>query len=45
MTNKLILKVKKFQLCGAKRFGTVEEKPPGGSIPPPIPFRVKHDTF
>ena len=27
MTHKLILKVKKFQLHSAKRFGTVEEKP------------------
>ena len=43
MTHKLILKVKKFQLSGAKRFGTVEEKPPGGS--PPIPFRVKVRSF
>ena len=40
MTHKLILKVKTFQLSGAKRFGTVEEKPPGGVDPPPIPFRV-----
>ena len=30
MTHKLILKVKKFQLSGAIRFGTVEGKPPGG---------------
>ena len=35
MTHKLILKVKKFQLSGAKRSGTVEEKPPGGGIHPP----------
>ena len=27
MTDKLVLKVKKFQLSCAKRFGTVEEKP------------------
>ena len=37
MTHKLILKVKKFQLSGAKRFGTVEENLQGGGIP----FRVK----
>ena len=30
MTHKLILKVKKFQLCSAKNFGTVEENLPGG---------------
>ena len=33
MTHNLILKVKKFQLSSAKRFGTVEEKPPGGFRP------------
>ena len=46
MTHKLILKVKKFQLSGAKCFGTVEEKPAGGWIPPPpppIPFRVNQN--
>ena len=42
MTHKLILKVKKFQLSGAKRFGTVEEKPPGGWIPiPPYHLGLK----
>ena len=42
MTHKLILKVKKFQLSNAKRFGTVEEKPRGGGgDSTPIPFRVK----
>ena len=50
MTHKLIFKVKKFQLSIAKRFGTVEEKPPGGGFhpsppPPPIPFRVKTGPF
>ena len=30
MTQKLILKVKKFQLSSAKRFRTVEENLPGG---------------
>ena len=37
MTHKLILKVKKFQLSSAKRFGTVEEKPPErvNFTPPP----------
>ena len=34
MTHKLILNVKQFQLSGAKRFGTVEEKPPGDSTLP-----------
>ena len=35
MTHKLILKVKKFQLSGAKQFGTVEENLQGvDSIPP-----------
>ena len=50
MVHKLILKIKKFQLSGAKCFGTVEEKPPAGWTPllpppppPPIPFRVKDD--
>ena len=40
MTHKLILKVKKFQLFSAKRFGTVEETPPGEVDHTPIPFRV-----
>ena len=45
MTHTLILKVKTFQLSGAKHFGTVEEKPPGvDPTPPPIPFRVKSST-
>ena len=35
MTHKLILKVKKSQFSGAKRFGTVEEKPPGGAFHTP----------
>ena len=34
MTHKLILKVKTFQLSFAKRFGTVEEKPPEGGFHP-----------
>ena len=42
MTDKLILKVKKFQLSSAKRFGTVEEKP---EFHPPIPFRVNQTTI
>ena len=29
MNHKLILKVTRFQLSSAERFGTVEEKPPG----------------
>ena len=46
MTHKLILKVKKFQLCSAKSFGTVQENLHGMDLPPPpppppIPFRVK----
>ena len=44
MTHKLILKVRKFQLSSAKRFGTVEEKPPGGGFHPQ-PFRVKGAVF
>ena len=36
MTHQLILKVKKVQLSGAKRFGTVEENLLGvDSTPPP----------
>ena len=42
MTHKLILKVKMFQLCHAKRFGTAEEKPPGGCNPPPPPIPLTH---
>ena len=38
MTHKLILKVQKFQLSSAKRLGAVEEKPPGGWIPPPSQY-------
>ena len=34
MTHKLILKVKKFQLSSAKRFGTVEEKLRGWNLSP-----------
>ena len=34
----LILKVKKFQIFGAKRFGTVEENLQGGGFHPPPPF-------
>ena len=43
MTHKLILKVKKFQLSGAKRFGTVEGKPPRrvDSTPPPYHLGLK----
>ena len=42
MTHKLILKVKKFQLCGAKRFGIVEENLQGWWIlpPPPPPYNL-----
>ena len=45
MTHKLILKVKMFQLFIAKRFGTMQEKPPGipTPAPSPIPFRVNRD--
>ena len=40
MTHQLVLKVQKFQLSSAERFGTMEEKPPeGGNGPPPILFR------
>ena len=39
MTYKLVLKVKKFQLSGAKSFGRVGETSRGW-IPSPIPFRV-----
>ena len=39
MTHKLILKVKQFQLSSAKRFGTVEEKPPGGGSTP-TPYNI-----
>ena len=46
MTHKLILKVKKSQLSGAKRFGTVEETPPGGGFhTPPILIRVKRSLY
>ena len=40
MIHKLILKVKKFQLSGAKRFGKVEEKPPGGGVDSTLPYHL-----
>ena len=42
MTHKLILKVKMFQLCSAKRFGTAGGKPPGGCNPPPPQIPLTH---
>ena len=41
MTDKLILKVKKFQLSSAKRFGTVEENLLGWIPPPPPPHTIQ----
>ena len=37
MTHKLVLEVKKFQLSGAKHFGTVEENLLGVCISPNTP--------
>ena len=51
MTHKLILKVKKFQPCSAKCFGTVEENVHGGGWgvvgvdSTPIPVRIKTGPF
>ena len=41
VTHKLILKVKKFQLCNAKRFGTVEENLQGVDSTPPYYLGLK----
>ena len=43
MTHKLILKVKKFQRCNAKRFGTVEENLYGVDSTPPYHLELKLD--